>query len=208
MSIRTIAIGIGVLLLVLLTAGCIETLFPPAKNEFHIHADIAIYLNGQKVNLAQEKYMSDANHALNPFTHLHDMDGNVVHVHARNVSMGMFLESIGMKLEKECFTMDTGEKYCSNDANKLYVWINGAPEKIFVNGAIIENPADYVMQDLDQILITYGNETLAEQNNQFDSVTDNACIDSKKCPERGDPADEGSCTTGSGCDAGPIKTGP
>jgi protein-disulfide isomerase len=58
----------------------------------------------------------------------------------------------------------------------------------YVNGKRIENILDYVPQDLDQILI--GSSNLA-------TVSNDACIYSLKCPERGSPPDE-ECVGGLG----------
>jgi hypothetical protein len=59
----------------------------------------------------------------------------------------------------------------------------------------------YSLTDLDQILISYGNESEDQINWQMSQVTDRACIQSEKCPERGSPHDESTCAGTGPCKA-------
>ena len=88
------------------------------------------------------------------------------------------------------FKLDGGPSYC-NDGDKTV--------KIFVNGKKNRSFDDYELSDLDQILITYGDESDEEIEAQLDSVGDRACIQSEICPERGAPSDESTCLTGEDC---------
>lgn len=154
----------------------------------HLHADFKIYLNGQAYNFTQDKYMSSEGHHLSERTHLHDMNGNIIHVHAFGVTLGEFFNSLGMKFNSTCFRLDNGTEYCNVVENKLMM---------FVNGQENSQMEKYEPKDLDRILVTYGsNEN--EIQNQINSVTDVACIYSLKCPERGSPPNESSCIGGNG----------
>ena len=175
--------------------------------------------------------MTDLNgNALSTLVHLHDLNGDVIHVHAPGITLGMFFESLGMKLETKtdpksklqqyCFTDDQGNLYCgprlgcySISSNPLNVGevCTSAPApatpilEVYVNGTkLSEKPEDYVIQDLDQILISYHAYT-GDISNQLAAVTDKACIQSGKCPERGEPAPEDSCG-GTECGTGTIPT--
>ena len=53
------------------------------------------------------------------------------------------------------------------------------------------------MQDLDRILVAYGNENEKTLQTEITSVSDKACIYSLKCPERGTPPAE-DCVGGIG----------
>jgi hypothetical protein len=57
---------------------------------------------------------------------------------------------------------------------------------MFVNGT--ERPFDpsYIFADLDQILLTYG-ATGEQVTNQLQTLSDDACLYSQTCPERGKP---------------------
>jgi len=158
--------------------------------DVHEHADFKVYLNNQHYNFTQEKYMSSEDNHLSPFIHLHDMDGEVIHKHASEITLDFLFESINMAFNSTCFVLDDGKEYCNQNDRTI---------KMYVNGIRNYEYEDYEFNDLDRILISYGNDSENVINKQIDSITDNACIQSGKCPERGNPSDESSCTAQGGC---------
>jgi hypothetical protein len=95
--------------------------------------------------------------------------------------MGDFFTSLGIEFNKDCFILDTGERYCSEGDKKLQFFVNGAENNQFDN---------YEFSDLDRLLITYGDTSSEVIQKQISSVTDQACLYSEKCPERGKPPTE------------------
>lgn len=180
-----------------------ETSSQPAVGEykpFHAHADVALYLNGEKIDLSQEKYMSTPERVLSKYVHLHDGVGNVVHFHAQNISLKTFLESIGFAFDTEtgCALTDENVSLCANENNSWKIWVNGRDATFGF---------EYVPADLDRVLISFGNETREQLIEQFSTVTDEACIQSEKCPERGSPSPESSCAGSGECSVGYIPVG-
>ena len=161
----------------------------PFLGDIHIHTDFKVYLNGQMFNFSQAKYMSSNTSKLSNFVHLHDLDGEVIHIHMSTVNLGLFFTSINMNLNSTCFATENSS-YCNAPQGTLKMFVNGIPNYDFNT---------YKPNDLDQILITYGNESPAEIQKQLISITDNACIPSLKCPQRGTPEDESSCLSGTDC---------
>lgn len=169
-----------------------------AAEDIHIHADFVVNINGKAFDFSDEKYQSDEpsededhdheEHALDPYTHLHNGIGNVIHVHKKGVTLGYFFKTLSMELAETCFTDDENNKYCADESSSL---------KFFVNGSRKQNPASYEIQDLDQILISYGSLTDSSVSKQIESVSDEACIYSETCPERGTPPEE-KCVGGLG----------
>ncbi len=147
----------------------------------HEHADIAIYLDGKKMDLTQEKYQSTEEKPLSSDTHLHDGNGEVIHKHRTLITLGDLFDSIGIQFTKSCFILDTKEQFCNNDTNTL---------KFLVNGVDNDQFNTYELRDEDKILISYGDETLEEIQTQIASVSDDACLYSETCPERGKPPTE------------------
>ncbi len=49
--------------------------------KIHEHADIKIFLEGEQFDLSDEKYMSTADKQLHPDVHLHDGNGEMIHIH-------------------------------------------------------------------------------------------------------------------------------
>lgn len=132
----------------------------------HLHVDIKIYINGKVLDLSLDKYQlkSDA-------VHLEGRDGEVIHVHATGVTLGYFLGTLGMSIKEGCLRLDSGEEFCNEGERTL---------KVYVNNELIQNPEDYVMKDLDKILITYGDETEEEIKKQIASIPDKAKYFSKQ----------------------------
>ncbi len=130
------------------------------KQKHHYHADLKVYINGEEIDFAQEKYFVKSR-----FIHVeNDVQGDtgkVLHMHATGVPLWIFFESTGMKFEKDCLTLDTGEKYCNSNNKILRFYVNGKPNEEF---------GDYIFQDNDRILISYD---LAGKDikSQIDSVT-------------------------------------
>jgi hypothetical protein len=153
----------------------------------HTHADFAIWTNGEQVDFADEKYMSgyedDHEHEhghLHDYYHLHDGIGHVIHRHKPGLHLDEFFSSLGITLGPECVTMSLGAEYC-NTAEKRWM--------MAVNGEIRPLDLSYVFEDTDTILLTYGSN--AEQiQQQIEKLTDDACLYSRTCPERGDPPEE------------------
>lgn len=143
------------------------------EKAYHTHFDIRIVVNGSVVDLTQPKYQSKEGAELDPDIHLHDGNGKIVHIHKEGVTIGKLLDSL-----------------------KLY--ING---RLFVNGKEVSDLRNYVPQDLDKVLIVSGVMTETQIKNQISLVSNDSCIYSLSCPERGTPPSE-SCVggLGTGCE--------
>lgn len=131
----------------------------------HYHADIAIYINGKKLDLQQKKYQLMASHV-----HLENGEGEVIHVHVSGLTVGHFLNSIGFRLTNSCLKTDFGE-FCNDDKTKL---------KFYINGKINDDVESYIIKDLDKILISYGSGNISDLEKQLNSLTDLARGYSKK----------------------------
>jgi hypothetical protein len=117
----------------------------------------------------------------------------VVHVHRSLTTWDQFFRSLEFKLTDDstiagqggattCLTMPDGEEFCEGDGNTF---------KFIVNGVAVDGVANSEIGDLERVLISYGPETLEEvMRDQWPQVSDEACIPSGRCLERGDPGDE------------------
>lgn len=153
-----------------------------AETEVHVHSDFIVFLDGSELDLSDDKYMSAANQVLHDSIHIHDNDDRILHRHAENITLADFFESLGFILTDTCFTTDAGEEYCSDEDNELI---------LLVNGERVEQPSKYINQDNDRFLLYYGDEKdQATIDTQFARITDEACIYSLTCPERGTPPPE------------------
>ena len=128
-----------------------------AAGSQHVHTDFKVYLDGRAVDFSQPRYQVRAQHV-----HVEGGDGDVIHVHATGVKMGYFFSTLGMKFNQTCFAVD-GRNYCNNENKTL---------KFFVNEVPSDELENYVLQSMDKILISYGNET--DLTSQFNSITNKA----------------------------------
>lgn len=137
---------------------------------YHVHADFLAVLDGQAFDFNKPQYMSTPYKELSENIHLHDFNPFVIHVHSVDATLGDFFESLGMKLEKNCF--DTGgQKFCSTGTKKL---------QLFVNGKSNEEFESHKPRDLEKIMVFFGEG--APPQELLDSISNQACIYSEKCP--------------------------
>ena len=152
----------------------------------HIHSDLKIYINGNQFDFSpvadrHEKQMHGdmSIKDTSAFIHIHpatapEKAGDVLHMHSTGINLGHFFESIGLKLTKECINSLDGKSYCNGAKNKL---------KMFSNERQVNSFEDQVFNDLDKILITYGDEDEQEIKKQIESITDFAKLHSEKSAE-------------------------
>ncbi len=167
-------------------------------DDYHIHFDMRVVINGEDIDFSKTEYQSDKEEKLDHFVHFHDGDGGVVHIHTQDQDLETILNSFDYELSLSegggCLTNKRdGVQYCSDEKENL---------RVFSNGIEIENFTQYVPQDLERILIIFGSGIDSILDDELELVTDRACIQSGKCPERGEPTDEAECSGGSlsGCD--------
>lgn len=137
----------------------------------HIHADFAIYLYGKEITPLPSQYF-----VLSPYVHVETGPGagSVIHIHATGVPLKMFFNSMGMTLNSQCFDTAREKTFCNTGDDKIKMFIK------HYNSTWEQNTqyGDYVFQDLDKILITYGNESqeqiIAQENNVTDFSKDNS----------------------------------
>jgi len=152
----------------------------PQEKEVHVHADLAFFVDGQQLHFTDDRYQSSAESVKHQDIHFHDHIDHVIHRHANHVSLGAFFASIGIGITNTCLTLDAAS-YCT-DSDRIL--------NVYVNGQNIPDPATYVTQEGDRILIYYGIDDAEMIASLQAGVTADACIYSGTCPERGTPPPE------------------
>lgn len=153
-----------------------------SAEEVHVHSDFVLFIDGEIIDLSDDKYQSNAMQIMHEHIHLHDNNDDVIHRHDHGVTLATFFDSLGFTLTNDCITNDRGREYCTTEDQDLLV---------FINDERIIDFADYVNQEEDRILIYYGDpQDDAIITELLLSVTDKACIYSGTCPERGTPPPE------------------
>lgn len=130
----------------------------------HIHANFKVIIDGKEIDFAKPDFMTESKTDHSKKVHLHDLNGDVVHVHYPGIAWRDFFQTIGMNLQHDCLDTRCG----------LHFYLNGQESSGLDTKKI---------RDLDRVLITNGGDL----QQQLASVPDDACVYSGKCSERGLP---------------------
>ena len=112
----------------------------------HEHLDVLVYIDGEPLDLNQTRYAMKSGYG-----HIHGGEGDIMHLHAINIPLSWFMESIDLSITLDSINVN-GMEY-SADENNVFL--------MFVNGDTITDVA-YVLIDEDRILIYYGSGSNTE----------------------------------------------
>ena len=140
----------------------------------HIHADWKVYIDGKPLDFFDKSHMERIknNQPVSSFIHVDsgapapEKTGDILHMHATGIPLWIFLKSVGVDFSKDCITLENKE-FCDDNNKKLKFFVNGKESNEFEN---------YVFNDLDKILISYGEENNEQIKNQLDSITSFASL--------------------------------
>ncbi len=127
-----------------------------ALGDEHEHASVLVRIFGDKFDFSGPAFQIK-----NRWIHFEGRDGNTVHRHSSGVTSGYLFETLGINLTAECFIFPDGRDFCNNDDYSL---------KIFINHQPVSDISNYVLNEGDKILISYGNETLEELDEQLEEL--------------------------------------
>jgi hypothetical protein len=119
----------------------------------HTHAGILTMIYGQMFD-----YSTPAYQIKSPYISFQKDNGQTIHMLAANVTMGYFFTSLHIGLTDKCFIFPDKRQFCSDDKYAL---------KFYVNHKQVPSILDYVFNNNDRILISYGNENQAQINDQL-----------------------------------------
>ena len=140
----------------------------------HEHASVLVRIFGDKFDFAVPSYQIK-----NSWIHFEDSDGTTIHRHSSGVTLGYLFDSLNIIVGWEsrgytdllrpsetldpCFIFPDGRQFCTNEDYSL---------KYYINHELVKGIYDYVLEEGDRILITYGGETpeqIEEQLRELDS---------------------------------------
>lgn len=133
----------------------------------HQHIDLLIHVDGQIIDLNQTQYAHQSNYA-----HLHQNETDVIHLHAINIPLNWFMDSLNIPVTDSSLTLD-GQTYNEDELNKLHIIING--EEI--------DDIEYVLQDEDKLLVLYGPENEEEIEAIIELIPDRAKVVNARAPD-------------------------
>lgn len=167
---RNLMIGLGVLGVVAVIVGFASWTFiersaydplggPPGAGPLgdeHEHASMLVRIHGDRFDFALPTYQVKS-----PYIHFEGGDGNTIHRHASGVPLGFLFSSMKVGLSDECFIFPdkTPEHtFCTDDTYSL---------KFYVNHEQVGSILDYVIDEDDRILISYGNQNQTQIDAQL-----------------------------------------
>ena len=134
---------------------------PPGAGKLgdeHEHASLLVRIFGDKFDFAVPSYQIKS-----AWIHFEESDGTTIHRHSSGVTLGWLFTTINIGIDNECYIFPDGRQFCSNEDYRL---------KYYINHEIVKDINDHVIVEGDRILITYGNETpeqIEEQLRELDS---------------------------------------
>lgn len=168
------------------------------RQPIHEHADFAIFIRGQRLDFSNDRFISTEDKELSENVHIHNPRHTLVHIHRESTTWDEFFRSLGFELNDPSLLAVTPESsYLKMPDGTLYSASATETFKFYVNGVKVDGIASYNISDLDRVLVSFGDETEEEVLAQLDEVSDESCIPSGRCVERGDP-DEEPCSVTSG----------
>jgi len=128
------------------------------EEKVHIHSNFKVYLNGEQIDFSVPMYQLRAK-----TVHLEDGIGDVVHVHKKGITVGDFLETLEITFNDSCFVSGFLGDYCNENDKTVKFYINGDRNYQYV---------DYEIRNLDKFLITFGNDSKDNIQEQLSSLND------------------------------------
>ena len=135
----------------------------------HEHLDVLVYIDGEPLDLNQSRYAMKSGYG-----HIHGGEGDIMHLHAINIPLSWFMESIDLSITPDSINVH-GMEY-STDENNVFL--------MFVNGDTITK-VDYVLADEDRILIYYGSGSDTDIDRAL-SLVSNRAEEVNGMPNQGD----------------------
>ena len=133
----------------------------PTSDGPHYHANFAVFLDGERLDLGAMHYMQDvAACKANPDlilaverAHMHEGIHDVVHVHHEGATWGHFFANIGFALGDDFLITDRGERYFAEGDRTL---------KFVLDGLDVPSVFNSVIESEERLLISFGRESVEE----------------------------------------------
>ena len=129
---------------------------PPGAGKLgdeHEHASLLVRIFGDKFDFSATTYQIKSS-----WIHFEESDGNTIHRHSSGVTVGYLFETLSIVIDEDCYIFSDGRQFCTNEDYSLKYYINHKP---------VSSIRDYIFEDGDRILISFGSETPEEIEDQL-----------------------------------------
>ena len=119
----------------------------------HEHASLLVRIFGDKLDFSSPAYQIKSS-----WIHFEDSDGTTIHRHSSGVTLGYLFDSMNIGIDNKCFVFPDGRQFCTNEDYSLKYYINHQP---------VSDIREYIFEDGDRILISFGSETPEQVEEQL-----------------------------------------
>ncbi len=119
----------------------------------HEHTSILVRVFGDKFDFSSSAYQIKSQ-----WIHFEGQDGDTIHRHATGVTLGYMFDTLSFGLDDQCFIFPNERPFCTDENYSLKFFINHKPES---------DIRDYIGQEGDRVLISYGNEDAIQIDEQL-----------------------------------------
>jgi len=119
----------------------------------HTHTSILVKIFGDKFDFSSPAFQIKSS-----WIHFEGQDGDTIHRHSTGVTLGYLFETLSITVNDECFIFPDGRQFCNSDDYSI---------KFFINHEQVPNIHDYIGNENDRVLISYGNESPEEIDRQL-----------------------------------------
>jgi hypothetical protein len=170
MSARSVLIGFA---LGVVSLGLIRAAVVPPDPVVHHHANLAVFLQGERFDFSADRYMEDVASCYggagsNPRdrVHFHENNPDVVHVHAAGATWGHLFQNLGWSLGAAHLITDDRRRFFHGEGGELFFVLNGLP---------VDRVEDRVVGSGDRLLVSFSSAPLdSVVQDEFPRVADNA----------------------------------
>ena len=130
------------------------------KIKTHQRATLLVEIFGDKFDFSRSEYQLQS-----PQINFELAEENLIQRYSDDATLGFFFETLGMKLDAECFVFPDKREFCNNEEYSL---------KFYINDEKKNDISQYLIIEKDRILISYGPESdeddVAEQIKELKSM--------------------------------------
>lgn len=176
----------------ILVLGGLRFAFAPLSHATHYHANWAVFVGGQRLDLSGDRFMEEvtacraSGEGILPEEriHMHENNHDLVHVHHDGATWGALMANLGMALGDDHLFLADGRSLTADDSARL----------VFVlNGLTVPSVHNRVVRSGDRLLISYTADPQGTAQGEYAQVKDdaemyNAMQDPASCAGHGELA--------------------
>jgi len=141
--------------------GATRFLWVPPPEVTHFHANWAIYVDGERLDLSDRRYMEEVSGCstvegemtAQARIHMHEGNYDVVHIHHLGATWGHLAGNLGIGLGEGYLILNDGTRIFDGEAGRF---------TYILNGRALTSAHNELVKSEDRLLINYGSESLDE----------------------------------------------